>query len=136
MASYFAIAQPKAKKDQAQLFKGTAELKFEDAQIYFRFSGDVDNLLKNIGEAHKTEIETFKKEDELSEYKALKLGFPAWLYGNYNIYISVLEDEKNPLVTIYHTYYRKTQNITGSTLGANMEKDLLAFYQKIINKSK
>lgn len=129
-------AQYSSKKNEALLYKGSAEEKYADARIHFEFTGKTKTLLENLGKAHKKTLEETKEVDGVKYYRALKLSYPNWVYGNLNVYVEVDESGKKPVVRIYHTYYNKSQNLTGTTLGNNMEEGMLKFYQKIIDDSK
>jgi hypothetical protein len=129
-------AQFTPKKNEAQLYKGAAEEKYADACIHFEFTGKVKDLIDNLGKAHKTTLEQTKEVDGVTYYRALKLTYPNWVYGHLNIYVEVDETGKKPVIRIHHTYYNKSQNLTGTTLGNNMEEGLLKFYQKVIDESK
>jgi len=129
------LGQPKPDKNKAQLFKGTAEQKFEDARILFYFTGKVETLLDSIAAAHHSEYSVLKEHDDYTEYRYTKVNYPGWVYGNYNVHIGVKEGENGKAeITIWHTYYNKTYNITGKTLG-QVEDKLLEFYQKCIDKA-
>ena len=130
-----ATGQDKPEKNKAQLFKGTAEAKFEDAKIYFLYSGKVEDLLEAMGAAHQNEFTLLKDNENGKEYRALKVNYPGWVYGNYNVHVQVKDagDGKTE-ITIWHTYYNKTFNITGKTLG-QIETKMLEFYQGCIDKS-
>lgn len=129
-------AQFTPKKDVAQLYKGSAEEKYADACVHFEFTGKVKSLVENLGKAHKTTLEQTKVVEGVTYYRALKLTYPNWVYGNLNVYVEVDENGKKPVIRIHHTYYNKSQNLTGTTLGNNMEEGLLKFYQRVIDDSK
>lgn len=131
-----AQAQYKSKKNEVALYKGTEAQKNEDARLHFVFTGKVDKLIKNVGEAHRG---TFSKaeaqEDGIVRYYAENLGYPDWIFGMLNVYVEVEETKKETIVRIYHTYYRKDYNITGTTLGENIEEVMVKFYQKVVDES-
>jgi hypothetical protein len=129
-------AQYSPEKNKAQLYKGTADEKYADACIHFQFTGNMQDLLNNLGKAHKTRLEEVQEFEGVRYYRALMLAYPNWVYGHLNIYVEVDERSRNPVVRIHHTYYKKTQNLTGTTLGNNIEKPLLRFYQNVIDESK
>ncbi len=136
---FFALqiqAQFEPEKNKAQLYKGTADQKYEDSRIYFEFTGKVKKLIENMGKAHRVEMQEAGEMDGKMRYKGIRLPYPNWVYGNLNVYVEVDESGKKPVVTIYHTYYNKNTNITGTTLGNAIEVDMLKFYQRIINDSK
>ena len=130
-----AFGQTKPEKNKAQLFKGTSEAKFEDAKIYFLYTGKVETLLDSIAVAHRSDFSLLKDNENGKEYRALKVNYPGWVYGNYNVHVQVKDagDGKTE-ITIWHTYYNKTFNITGKTLG-QIETKMLEFYQGCIDKS-
>ncbi len=124
-----------AKKDVAVLYTGTPESKFEDARITINYTGKVDKLLAAIAAAHGTTFALLKENIDITEYRAVQITKPVWVYGNYNVHI-VAKPLENGIteIAIWHTYYNKTQNITGSTL-VKLEADVLAFYQEAIKNS-
>lgn len=123
------------KKDVAVLFTGTPESKFADARININYTGKTEKLLDAIAEAHGTKFSVLKEGEGVTEYRAVQITKPVWVYGNYNVHIEFTPGEKGITgVAIWHTYYNKTQNITGSTLG-QLEADVLEFYQEAVNKA-
>ncbi len=121
-----------AKKDMAILYTGTPESKFADAQINITYTGKTDKLLEAIAAAHGTKFELLKEGEGVTEYRAVQITKPVWVYGNYNVHVQVKAGEKGTSqIAIWHTYYNKTQNITGSTL-AKLEADVLEFYQEAV----
>ena len=130
-----ASGQDNPEKNKAQLFKGTPEAKYEDAKIYFLYSGKVEDLLEAIGAAHQNEFTLLKDNENGKEYRALKVNYPGWVYGYYNVHFQVKENEDGKTeIAIWHTYYNKTFNITGKTLG-QIEAKMLEFYQQCIDKA-
>ena len=123
------------KKDVAVLYTGTPESKYADARININYTGKTDKLLDAIAEAHGTKFSVLKEGEGVTEYRAVQITKPVWVYGNYNVHVEVKQGEKGITeVAIWHTYYNKTQNITGSTLG-KLEADVLEFYQDAVNAS-
>ena len=123
------------KKDVAVLYTGTPESKYADARININYTGKTDKLLDAIAEAHGTKFSVLKEGEGVTEYRAVQITKPVWVYGNYNVHVEVKQGEKGITeVAIWHTYYNKTQNITGSTLG-KLEADVLEFYQEAVNAS-
>ena len=123
------------KKDVAVLYTGTPESKYADARININYTGKTDKLLDAIAEVHGTKFSVLKEGEGVTEYRAVQITKPVWVYGNYNVHVEVKQGEKGSTeVAIWHTYYNKTQNITGSTLG-KLEADVLEFYQEAVNAS-
>lgn len=123
------------KKDVAVLYTGTPESKYADARININYSGKTDKLLDAIAKAHGTKFTVLKEGEGVTEYRAMQVTMPVWVYGNYNVHVEVKPGEKGITeVAIWHTYYNKTQNITGNTLG-KLEADVLEFYQEAVNTS-
>lgn len=124
-----------AKKDVAVLFTGTPESKYADARITILYTGKQDKLLDAIAGAHGTKFGLLKEGEGMEEYRATQIAKPVWVYGNYNVHVEFKKGEQGEIeVAIWHTYYNKTQNITGSTLG-QLEADVLMFYQEAVNKA-